>query len=737
MPPRPRFPSPARRLSAEASKLHPHLHLGMASRGGLPPIFAPPGNASVSMYFEAFLTDDEEGEDDPLLLRGTGLGVGLEGGLRPSAPPAFGASMAGGMGGGGPYGMGSVDAGALASGVPYTPLLSEPGTPGLYGAGGVTSAPPPAPLPLGAAPDSARGLLPSSAASFMGTSEAGSRLGTGALSPRDYAAALGGVNSHPHYPHGLPGMGVMGATSSSGGGYGSNTISAASAAAVAALAAAAPPAADIETGSGGASGAGGGRSRRAAAKTALARIGAVVAGATDFDDAVRPPSPAPPSTAATTGKRTRPAPAAAAAVPASGTSTRRASVRASAAADEDDDDDDEDGGYFGGRSGSGGGAGGAAGGSLPYPSTARDVARLAMQTAREKRIPASAAAAAAAAAAVAALSAEEEELEGSEDGGDDGGGEEGGSVNGRPRKRRRGSAGPEHAKRLALSRERNRLHARKSRLRKKFFVDSLKATLDTLEDENKRLKGLLEAFSGRVADELLAEVEAGTAVIPNQGGAGGSKASKTKGGAAAAAAHTDAALVPTLPPPPASAAVSGNPKVLLAAPGQTPSTVLGAEDYALVQALTNTRQNFVVTDPTLPDNPIVFASQGFYELTGYCAEEVIGRNCRFLQGPYTDPDAIAIIRKGLREGLDTAVCLVNYRKDGSTFWNRFFVAPLRAQDGRVVNFVGVQSEVKESVARALLVEQDAIIKREVEAFRQQEADAAAAALSGGGHGKSV
>ena len=147
-------------------------------------------------------------------------------------------------------------------------------------------------------------------------------------------------------------------------------------------------------------------------------------------------------------------------------------------------------------------------------------------------------------------------------------------------------------------------------------------------------------------------------------------------------------------------------------------------------ALCVLQHNFVVSDPSLPDNPIVFASSGFYQLTGYTPSEVVGRNCRFLQvgfflgfvvafpcshyiyslsmqGPETDPAAVALISKGLADGEDTVVCLLNYRKDGSKFYNRFFVAPLRGIDGKIVNFVGVQCEVKESIARELITSQNA------------------------------
>lgn len=137
---------------------------------------------------------------------------------------------------------------------------------------------------------------------------------------------------------------------------------------------------------------------------------------------------------------------------------------------------------------------------------------------------------------------------------------------------------------------------------------------------------------------------------------------------------------------------------IIAGPTRKPTREIENADFQLMQALTLAQQNFVVTDPSLPDNPIVFASQGFYKLTGYTPTEVIGRNCRFLQGPSTDPASVAVIRQAVDEGRDAAVCLVNYKKDGTPFWNQFFVAPLRGIDGNVVNYVGVQCEVSEDVA---------------------------------------
>lgn len=78
--------------------------------------------------------------------------------------------------------------------------------------------------------------------------------------------------------------------------------------------------------------------------------------------------------------------------------------------------------------------------------------------------------------------------------------------------------------------------------------------------------------------------------------------------------------------------------------------ILDDPDYTLVKALQTAQQNFVITDPSLPDNPIVYASGGFLSLTGYSMEQILGRNCRFLQGPDTDPDAVDKIRRAIEEG---------------------------------------------------------------------------------------
>jgi PAS domain S-box-containing protein len=136
--------------------------------------------------------------------------------------------------------------------------------------------------------------------------------------------------------------------------------------------------------------------------------------------------------------------------------------------------------------------------------------------------------------------------------------------------------------------------------------------------------------------------------------------------------------------------------------GEKGKLIAGA-DFELIRAVRTAKQNFVITDALLPDNPIIYASSGFFELTGYTAGEVIGRNCRFLQGPKTDPGHVRVLSEGCAKGDDTSVMLLNYRKDGSTFLNQLFVAALRDIEGQIVNFVGVQCEVvKNNVADGAL-----------------------------------
>ena len=208
-------------------------------------------------------------------------------------------------------------------------------------------------------------------------------------------------------------------------------------------------------------------------------------------------------------------------------------------------------------------------------------------------------------------------------------------------------------------RERNRILARRTRLRKKFFFESLQKDVSDLQRENAALKSIVRSrLRPEDARPLLERCNANE-LLPSaihnledgdfdddEGGVGG-------GGS------------------------SGHAKML------------DREDFSLIQSIQNSQQCFIITDPSLHDNPIVYASDDFLSLTGYTQEEVLGRNCRFLQGTETDPTKVAMIRKAVEVGEDVNVTLVNYTSEGVPFWNSLFVAALRDAEDNIVNFIGV------------------------------------------------
>nr|AML79548.1 putative LOV domain-containing protein [Cyrilla racemiflora] len=102
------------------------------------------------------------------------------------------------------------------------------------------------------------------------------------------------------------------------------------------------------------------------------------------------------------------------------------------------------------------------------------------------------------------------------------------------------------------------------------------------------------------------------------------------------------------------------------------------------------KQSFVLSDPHLPDMPIVYASDMFLELTGYARHEVLGHNCRFLSGLDTDPATQYQIKECIRTEQPCTVRILNYRKDKTPFWNLLHIAPVRNASGKVAYFVGVQ-----------------------------------------------
>ena len=101
----------------------------------------------------------------------------------------------------------------------------------------------------------------------------------------------------------------------------------------------------------------------------------------------------------------------------------------------------------------------------------------------------------------------------------------------------------------------------------------------------------------------------------------------------------------------------------------------------------------VISDPERDDNPITYANDRFKQLTGYAEDEILGRNCRFLQGEATDPEPVATMRKAIDNREPVTVELRNYRKDGTEFWTRVSIAPVKNDAGDVTHFVGFQQDV--------------------------------------------
>ena len=127
-----------------------------------------------------------------------------------------------------------------------------------------------------------------------------------------------------------------------------------------------------------------------------------------------------------------------------------------------------------------------------------------------------------------------------------------------------------------------------------------------------------------------------------------------------------------------------------------------------------------ITNPTHPENPLVYVNDGFCRLTGYDREEVLGRNCRFLQGPDTEEATVDRIRAAIDAEEPVTVELLNYRADGEPFWNLLTIAPVRGKDGDVTHFLGFQRDITERVRREQEVRRE---RQRFEALAQTATDA--------------
>lgn len=195
-------------------------------------------------------------------------------------------------------------------------------------------------------------------------------------------------------------------------------------------------------------------------------------------------------------------------------------------------------------------------------------------------------------------------------------------------------------------RERNRILARRTRLRKKFFFESLQKEVTDLQNENFALKEIVRTkMEAEKSKEVLDSCKANEEL----------------------------------------------PDVVLEQCGDPNS--LGRQDFNLMSSIRKSQQCFVISDPSLQDNPIVYASDDFLALTGYTRDQVLGRNCRFLQGPETDKGKVDQIRKALQVGDDVTVTFINYTAEGTPFWNKLFIAALRDAQNNIVNYIGVSVKV--------------------------------------------
>ena len=113
------------------------------------------------------------------------------------------------------------------------------------------------------------------------------------------------------------------------------------------------------------------------------------------------------------------------------------------------------------------------------------------------------------------------------------------------------------------------------------------------------------------------------------------------------------------------------------------------------QILDATNAVLTITDPTRPDNPLIYVNEGFEQLTGYRREEALGRNCRFLQGADRDQPGAQKLREAVQKGEHVRVELRNYKKSGEAFWNELYLSPVYDDEGRLALYVGIQNDITE------------------------------------------
>ncbi|BCL39508.1 EAL domain-containing protein [Nostoc sp. MS1] len=137
--------------------------------------------------------------------------------------------------------------------------------------------------------------------------------------------------------------------------------------------------------------------------------------------------------------------------------------------------------------------------------------------------------------------------------------------------------------------------------------------------------------------------------------------------------------------------------------------------HLIERALAATSNGIVLTDANYPDNPIIYVNPGFEAISGYSADEVIGKNCRFLQGNESNQPGLEELRSALREKRECHVTVKNFRKDGTPFWNELYISPVFDGNGQLTHFIGVQNDITQQLqAQEKLREQEEKYRQIVE-----------------------
>jgi PAS domain S-box-containing protein len=114
---------------------------------------------------------------------------------------------------------------------------------------------------------------------------------------------------------------------------------------------------------------------------------------------------------------------------------------------------------------------------------------------------------------------------------------------------------------------------------------------------------------------------------------------------------------------------------------------------ALLAAIAHSTEPMALSDPCLPDHPIIAVNKAFEDISGYTAAEIVGRNCRMLQGPGTNTDTARKLGRIIAEGNGCVEWLVNHRKDGTAFWNLLFLSPVRDGEGNIIHYFANQHDI--------------------------------------------